>query len=91
MMQDAFAGGDGLIVQYLAHQVREGDRQIVRLGMPQADGKAGLGVTVHGQHLLPGLGQPNAEIGTSCAFARTAFLIDYGDHLGVHVFSTPLK
>ncbi len=47
MMQDALAGSDGLIVQHLAHQVREGDGQIVRLGMAQADGKTGLGVYVH--------------------------------------------
>lgn len=43
MIQDALAGGDGLIVQYLAHYFRKGDGQGVRLGMAQADGKAGLG------------------------------------------------
>ena len=43
VVQDALAGGDGLIVQHLAHHVRKGDRQGVRLGMAQADGKAGLG------------------------------------------------
>ena len=48
MMQNTLAGRNGLIVQHLAHHVRKGDRQIIRMGISQADGKTGLGVAIHG-------------------------------------------
>ena len=60
----------------------------VRLGMAQADSKAGLGVHVNQQNFLSGLGQSHAEIDTTCRFSHTALLIDKGDDLGVHGFST---
>ena len=47
VVQDALAGGDGLIVQHLPHHVREGDGQAIRLGIAQADGKTGLGVAIN--------------------------------------------
>ena len=47
VVQNALAGGDGLLVQHLSHHVREGDGQAVRLGISQADGKTGLGVAIH--------------------------------------------
>lgn len=37
-----------------------GRRQLVRLGIAQADGETGLGVSVYQQDLLPGLSQPDA-------------------------------
>ena len=37
-MQDALAGGDGLVGQDLAHHVGDRDGQAVRLGIAQADG-----------------------------------------------------
>ena len=52
VVQDALAGGDVLIVQHLAHHVREGDGQTVRLGMAQADGEAALRITIDDQHFL---------------------------------------
>lgn len=89
MMQDTLARGDGLIVQHLAHHIRKGNGQIVRLGMAQADGKAGLGIYVNHQNLLSGLGQPNAEIYATGGFSHTALLIDQGDDLGVHGYQLP--
>ena len=53
VMQDALAGGNGLIVQHLAHHVRNGDGQVVRLGMAQADGEAGLGFTSTSKTFFP--------------------------------------
>ena len=53
VMQDALAGGDGLIVQHLTHHVRNGDRQVVRLGMTQADGEADMGFTSTSKTFFP--------------------------------------
>ena len=60
VVQDALAGLDWLVHENTAHRVREGKGQLVRLGIAQADGQAGLGVSIHQQHLLSGLGQPDA-------------------------------
>ena len=60
VVQDALAGAQRLIHQDVAHRVGQGERQLVRLRVAQADGQAGLRVSVHQQHLLPGLGQPDA-------------------------------
>mgnify|MGYP006919852443 FL=1 len=91
MMQDALAGGDGLIVQYLAHHVRNGDRQGVRLRMAPADGETGLGVTIDQEDLLSALGQSYTEIYASCRFSHTALLIDQSDDLGIHGSQPPSK
>ncbi len=58
VVQDALAGAQRLVHQDAAHRVREGKGQLVRLRVAQADGQAGLGVSIHQQHLLSGLGQP---------------------------------
>lgn len=91
MMQDALAGSDGLIVQYLAHYFRKGDGQGVRLGMAQAGGKAGLGIAINNQHLFSGLGKSHAEIHTTGSFSHTVLLIDQSDDLGVHGSRPPSK
>ena len=58
VVQDALAGFDWLVHQDAAHRVREGEGQLVRLRVAQADGQAGLRVSIHQQHFLSGLGQP---------------------------------
>ena len=58
--ENALAGFDRLIHQDAAHRVREGEGQLVRLRVTQADGQAGLRVSIHQQNFLPGLGQPDA-------------------------------
>ena len=60
VVQDTLAGAQRFVHQNTAHRVREGKGQLVRLGIAQADGQAGLGIGVHQQHLLSGLGQPDA-------------------------------
>ena len=60
VVQDALAGAQRLVHEDAAHRVREGKGQLVRLRVAQADGQAGLGVSVHQQHLLSGLRQPDA-------------------------------
>ena len=60
VVQDALARAQRLVHEDAAHCVRKGEGQLVRLRVTQADGKAGLGVRVYQQHLLPGLGQPDA-------------------------------
>ena len=91
MVQDALAGGNGLVVQHLAHHVRKGDGQGVRLGMSQADGKAGLGVTINKENLFSGLGQSHAEVYASCRFANAPLLVDKCHHLGVLGSHPPSK
>ena len=59
VVQDTLAGAQRFVHQNTAHRVREGEGQLVRLGVAQADGQAGLGVSIHQQHLLSGLGQPD--------------------------------
>ena len=61
--------------------------QLVRLGIAQADGQAGLGVSVHQQDLLPGLGQPYPQVGAGGRLADAAFLVGDGDDLRVHSVS----
>ena len=58
VVQDALAGFDRLVHEDAAHRVGQGKGQLVRLRVAQADGEAGLRVSIHQQHLLPGLGQP---------------------------------
>ena len=58
VVQDTLVGFDRLVHQDAAHRVREGKGQLVRLRVAQADGQAGLGVSIHQQHFLSGLGQP---------------------------------
>ena len=89
MVQNALAGGDGLVGQDLAHYVRESDGQIVRMGIAQTDCKAGLWITIDQENFFPSLSQSCAEIYTACRFCDTALLIDQGNDLGVHGFSTP--
>ena len=60
VVQDTLVGFDRLVHEDAAHRVREGKGQLVRLRVAQADGQAGLGVSVHQQHLLSGLRQPDA-------------------------------
>ena len=60
VVQDTLAGAQRLVHQDTAHRVRQGKGQLVRLRVAQADGKAGLWVRVYQQHLLSGLGQPDA-------------------------------
>ena len=59
-----FPGEIGAVVHHrqqdAAHRVREGEGQLVRLRVTQADGQAGLRVSIHQQNFLPGLGQPDA-------------------------------
>ena len=64
VVQDALAGGNGLVRQDLPHHVGECDGQLVRLVVAQADGKRCLGVRVHNQDLLSRLSQPYAQVGT---------------------------
>ena len=89
VVQNALAGGDGLVGQDLAHYVRESDGQIVRMGIAQTDCKAGLWITIDQENFFPSLSQSCAEIYTACRFCDTALLIDQGNDLGVHGFSTP--
>ena len=60
VVQDTLARAQRLVHQDTAHRVGQGKGQLVRLGVAQADGQAGLGVSVHQQHLSPGLGQSDA-------------------------------
>ena len=55
VVQDALARAQRLVHQNAPHRVGQGKGQLVRLRVAQADGKAGLGIGVHQQHLLPGL------------------------------------
>ena len=87
VMQNALAGGNGLIGQDLAHHVGEGNGELIRLGISQADCLATLRVPVNQQHLFTGLGQPDTEIGAGGCFADTALLVGNGDNLGVHNFT----
>ena len=87
VMQDALAGAYRFVHQDTAHRVREGKGQLVRLGIAQADGQAGLGVSVHQQDLLPGLGQPYPQVGAGGRLADAAFLVGDGDDLRVHSVS----
>ena len=60
VVQDALARAQRLIHQDAAHCVRQRKGQLVRLRVAQADGQAGLGVSIHQQHLFSGLRQPDA-------------------------------
>ena len=83
VVQDALAGFDRLVHQDTAHRVGQGKGQLVRLRVAQADSKAGLGIGVHQQHLLPGLGQPDSQVRAGGRFADAAFLVGNGDDLRV--------
>ena len=60
VVQDALAGFDRLVHENTAHRIGQGKGQLVRLRVAQADGEAGLRVSIHQQHLLSGLRQPDA-------------------------------
>ena len=84
VVQDTLAGAQLLVHQDTAHRVGQGKEQLVRLGMAQADGQASLWVPVDQQHLLPGLRQPDAQVGTGGCLANAAFLVGNGDDLHIH-------
>ena len=83
VVQDALAGAQRLVHQDTAHRIGQGKGQLVRLGMPQADGQAALRVPVDQQHFLSGLRQPNPQVGAGGRFANAAFLVGDGDDLRV--------
>ena len=57
--QNPLAGANRLIGQDTDHRVGEGKRQLIRLGIAQADGQAPLRVPVNEKHFLSGLCQSN--------------------------------
>ena len=61
-VQDALAGFDRLVHENTAHRIGQGKGQLVRLRVAQADGEAGLRVSIHQQHLLSGLRQPMPKL-----------------------------
>ena len=75
--------GKVIILSFTAHRVRQGKGQLVRPRISQADGQAALRVSINQQHFLPGLRQPNPQIGTGRCFANAAFLVGDGDNLRV--------
>ena len=83
VVQDALAGAQRFVHEDAAHRVREGKGQLVRLRVAQADGEAGLGVSIHQQHLLSGLRQPDAQVRAGGRFADAALLVGNGDDLWV--------
>ena len=83
VVQDTLARAQRLVHQNTAHSVGQGKGQLVRLGVAQADGQAALRVPVDQQHFLPGLCQPDSQVGTGRCFANAAFLIGDGDDLRV--------
>ena len=87
MVQDALSGAQRLIHQDAAHCVREGEGQLVRLRVAQADSQAALRVAVNQQHFLSGLRQSNPQVGTGGRFADAALLVGNGDDLCVQRIS----
>ena len=83
VVQDTLARFDRLVHQDAAHRVREGEGQLVRLGMTQTDGQTSLRVPVNQQHFLPGLRQPDPQVRAGGCLANAAFLVGDGDDLRV--------
>ena len=83
VVQDTLAGAQRLVHQDTAHCVGQGKGQLVRLGMPQADGQAALRISVNQQHFLPGLRQPDPQVRAGGCLANAAFLVGDGDDLRV--------
>ena len=79
VVQDTLAGLNWFVHQDTAHRIGQGKGQLVRLGMPQADGQAALRVPVDQQHFLPGLRQPNPQVRAGGCLANAAFLVGDGD------------
>ena len=57
VVQDALTGLEWFIHQDTSHRVGQGEGQLVRLGVAQADSQAALRVPVDQQHFLSGLCQ----------------------------------
>ena len=78
--------GKGHIFHFVLHEGCQGDFQIVRGFDAHTDGQAALGVSVHQQDSLAGLGKAYAEVDCSGRFANTTLLVGDGNDLCAHVF-----
>ena len=75
MGQDPLSGADGLVLQNLGHQIRQGDRNFIRPGMSEGNGQGGLRIRVHKQNPFSFLCKANPQIFAGGGFAGSAFLI----------------
>ena len=80
---------DSFIVQRKFHEVCQGDRKSIRLGIPQTDGQAGLRIAVHQQYSFSFTRQVYPQIDTACCFPCTAFLINDPDNACCAHYQSP--
>ena len=83
VMQNTAAVRNGGIVDHILHDVRQRDRQLIRLWVAEGEGQRALCVCVNEQHTLVLLGKPDAEVGGGRGFAHTALLVRHRDHFAI--------
>ena len=84
MMQYALARRNRDIVHDLGHQVCDCGRKLIRLLIAEADGHAGLRVSVHQQHLFSFPCHRCPYVDAAGRFRYPSFLIYSRKHRGIH-------
>ena len=83
VMQNTAAVRDRGIVDYILHDVRQRDRQLIRLWVAEGEGQRALCVCVNEQYPLVLLGKSNAEIGGGRGFAHATLLVCHSNHFAI--------